>query len=57
MKAQAAINLPITITQVCTGKVNNNSTVPVFRSSAQSRIEIAGIKKKIKPWMKTEERV
>jgi len=45
-KAQAAKNLPSTAAVTGTGKVSSSSMVPVLRSSAHSRIEMAGIKKR-----------
>src|SRR5581483_6853187 len=45
-KTQAARNLPSTASHGVTGSVSSSSTVPDFRSSAQSRIEIAGMRKR-----------
>ncbi len=43
--AHAAKNLPSTKSHVDIGKVISSSIVPLRRSSAQSRIDTAGIKK------------
>ncbi len=42
MKAQAARNLPRMACQPVIGSVISSSIVPVFRSSAQSRMATAG---------------
>ena len=43
---QAARNLPTTACHSVMGKVMSNSMLPLLRSSAQSRMEIAGISTK-----------
>ena len=41
-KTQAARNLPMTACVTVTGRVISSSMLPLLRSSAHSRIEIAG---------------
>ena len=45
-KDQAARNLPSTASVMRIGNVKNSSIVPLLRSSAHSRIENAGIRKR-----------
>jgi hypothetical protein len=45
-KIQAARNLPMTAAKVVVGSVINSSMVPLRRSSAHSRMAIAGTRKR-----------
>jgi hypothetical protein len=46
MNAHAARNFPATACHIVTGRVNSSSMVPLLRSSAHSRIETAGTRKR-----------
>ena len=54
---QAAANLPSTVLKVVTGSVSSSSIEPLLRSSAHSRMAIAGTRKQVEPGMKLEESV
>ena len=57
MNAQAARNLPSTACHSGTGRVSSSSIVPLLRSSAHSRIVIAGTRNRYSHGMEAEERL